>query len=172
MHHFVTQMCTNVHISVTKWCIVGYGTGALWDLCNRSVGPNGTNISEMEQTSVKWNKHQWNGTNISEILIKTHNFFFNENALKMSPADCQPFCPSLSGICISNDGCPLLVHRLSLFALEMLLIWGTLPDVYKKSRGITTFQVAIIYRKLISESEAHVKIKIFFPWIGIAIKIR
>ena len=27
----------NVHISVTKWCIVGYGTGALWDLCNRSV---------------------------------------------------------------------------------------------------------------------------------------
>ena len=22
----------NVHISVPKWCIVGYGTGALWDL--------------------------------------------------------------------------------------------------------------------------------------------
>ena len=31
MHHFVTEMCTCVHISVTKWCIVGYGTGALWD---------------------------------------------------------------------------------------------------------------------------------------------
>ena len=29
----------NVHIcySVTKWCIVGYSTGALWDLCNRSI---------------------------------------------------------------------------------------------------------------------------------------
>ena len=27
MHHFATQMCTHVHISVTKWCIVGY-------LCN------------------------------------------------------------------------------------------------------------------------------------------
>ena len=25
MHHFVTKMCTCVHISVTKWCIVGYG---------------------------------------------------------------------------------------------------------------------------------------------------
>ena len=37
MHHFVTEMCTQVHISVAKWCIVGYGTGALWDLCNRSV---------------------------------------------------------------------------------------------------------------------------------------
>ena len=32
MHHFVTEMCTHVHISVTKWCIVGYGIGALWDL--------------------------------------------------------------------------------------------------------------------------------------------
>ena len=38
MNHFVTEMCTHVHISVTKWCIVGYGTGALWDLCNRSIG--------------------------------------------------------------------------------------------------------------------------------------
>ena len=27
MHHFVTEMCT----FVTKWCIVGYGAGALWD---------------------------------------------------------------------------------------------------------------------------------------------
>ena len=32
MHHFLTEMCTHVHISVTKWCIVRYGTGALWDL--------------------------------------------------------------------------------------------------------------------------------------------
>ena len=36
MRHFVTEMCTHVHIYVTKECIVGYGTGALWDLCNRS----------------------------------------------------------------------------------------------------------------------------------------
>ena len=27
MHHFVTEMCTCVHISVTKWCIVGCLTG-------------------------------------------------------------------------------------------------------------------------------------------------
>ena len=32
MHHFVTEMCTHVHISVTKWCIVVYGTGALLDM--------------------------------------------------------------------------------------------------------------------------------------------
>ena len=32
MHHFVTEMCTCVHISVTKWCIVGYLSGALCNL--------------------------------------------------------------------------------------------------------------------------------------------
>ena len=30
-------MCTCVHISVTKWCIVGYWSGALWDLWNVSL---------------------------------------------------------------------------------------------------------------------------------------
>ena len=34
IHHFVTEMCTCVHISVTKWCIVGYLSNALWDLWN------------------------------------------------------------------------------------------------------------------------------------------
>ena len=23
MHHFVTEICTHVHISITNWCIVG-----------------------------------------------------------------------------------------------------------------------------------------------------
>ena len=32
MYHFVTEMYTLVHISVTKWSIVGYVTGALCDL--------------------------------------------------------------------------------------------------------------------------------------------
>ena len=31
MHHFVRGMCTCVHISVTKWCIVRYFCDALWD---------------------------------------------------------------------------------------------------------------------------------------------
>ena len=29
MHHFVTELYNHVHISVTEWCIVKYGTGAL-----------------------------------------------------------------------------------------------------------------------------------------------
>ena len=38
MHHFVTEMCTCVHISVTKWCIAGYLSNALWDLWDGSLG--------------------------------------------------------------------------------------------------------------------------------------
>ena len=30
VHHFATEMCTCVHISVTKWCIVGHLTNASW----------------------------------------------------------------------------------------------------------------------------------------------
>ena len=37
MHHFVTEMFTHVHISVTKCCIVGYGTDAFWDLWDGSI---------------------------------------------------------------------------------------------------------------------------------------
>ena len=38
MHYFVTEMCTCVHISVTKWCIVGYFSDVLWNLWNGSIG--------------------------------------------------------------------------------------------------------------------------------------
>ena len=37
MHHFVAEMCTCVHISVTKYCIVGYLCDALWDLWDGSI---------------------------------------------------------------------------------------------------------------------------------------
>ena len=45
MHHFVAEMCTCVHISVTKWCIVGYMFDALWDLWH------GSNVSISEKIS-------------------------------------------------------------------------------------------------------------------------
>ena len=32
IHHFVTEMCTCVHISDTKWRIVGNLFTAIWDL--------------------------------------------------------------------------------------------------------------------------------------------
>ena len=35
--HFVTEMCTCVHMSVIKWCTVGYFSNAWWDLGNGSM---------------------------------------------------------------------------------------------------------------------------------------
>ena len=37
MHHFGTEMCTCVHISVTKWCIGRYSSDSSWDLWDGSV---------------------------------------------------------------------------------------------------------------------------------------
>ena len=37
MQHFVTEMYTRAHISVTKCCIVGYLCNELWDLWDVSV---------------------------------------------------------------------------------------------------------------------------------------
>ena len=39
MRHFATEMCTHVRISVTEWCIVGYGTGASWYFWYMSISP-------------------------------------------------------------------------------------------------------------------------------------
>ena len=38
-HTILYQKCAyvHVHIPVTKWCIVGYGTIALWGVCYRST---------------------------------------------------------------------------------------------------------------------------------------
>ena len=44
MHHFVTEMCTHVHISVTKCCIVGYDTDAFWDLWNGSINRSAADV--------------------------------------------------------------------------------------------------------------------------------
>ena len=51
--HVLTE-CPTMHnfVTITKWCIVGYWIGALWDLCNKpiaielkTVGPNTANHS-------------------------------------------------------------------------------------------------------------------------------
>ena len=57
MHHFVTEMCTHVHVSVTKWCIGGYGTDILWDLHTRSKKWFGAMIS-----------HTWGPSSFSTLV--------------------------------------------------------------------------------------------------------
>ena len=44
VHHFVTEMCTRVYISVTKWCTVRYGTGAIWYLWVWSIDAAGSSL--------------------------------------------------------------------------------------------------------------------------------
>ena len=51
-HHFVTKMCTHVNISVTKCCIVGYGTDAFWYLRDGFI------ISYVGYT-ISTHKHTW-----------------------------------------------------------------------------------------------------------------
>ena len=52
MQHFVTEMCTCVHISVTKWCIVGYLSDAFWDLWNGSISDAVWNTTTRKSSSL------------------------------------------------------------------------------------------------------------------------
>ena len=64
MHHFVTEMCTCVHISVTKYCIVGYGTYALWDLGDGLLAYQACQLQRNGEVSDTW-------VTENKIIIKT-----------------------------------------------------------------------------------------------------
>ena len=88
MHHFVTEMCTCVHISVTKWCIVGYETGALWDLHNRSISNVKTQNAELWLWHSLWNCTQVNATELHwwEVNIGSGNgLVLSGNKLLLKP---------------------------------------------------------------------------------------
>ena len=74
MHHFVTEMCTCVHISVTKWCIVRYICMMHCGICKMvflyQTGPQQTR-NVMTKTLIR--QHVWGP------------FHFNENAKLISP---------------------------------------------------------------------------------------
>ena len=56
MHHFVTEICTCVHISVAKWCIVGNLSNALWYSWDGSIvgGPGGPFTSFFAAIQIWW----------------------------------------------------------------------------------------------------------------------
>ena len=80
MHHFVSEMCTCVHISVTKWCIVGYLSDALWDLWDGCVGRFKFKFGRKLQPSVL---QHW------EILDNTNTFLFKKKKKKKLKLICQ-----------------------------------------------------------------------------------
>ena len=65
MHYFVTEMSTKVHISVTKWCIVRYGTGALWYLeiglmlTHLYLDEEGSDLADDMFNSLSLNEDRW-----------------------------------------------------------------------------------------------------------------
>ena len=57
MHHFVTEMCTCVHISVTKWCFVGYLPDAFWVLCDGFIRQQFSRINALTPLQCRdWDK--------------------------------------------------------------------------------------------------------------------
>ena len=98
----IKQISHNVpfflHISVTKWDIVGYGTGAMWDLwdvytlrlchwggwciyapVNRVIIGSGNGLLPDQHQAITWTNDDLmstrpSGTNFSAILIKTQQF--------------------------------------------------------------------------------------------------
>ena len=59
MLHLVTELCPHVHISVSKCCIVGYGTNALWDLSEGSIDSYSI-LVKISKWNVMWtDKHYY-----------------------------------------------------------------------------------------------------------------
>ena len=81
MHHFVTEMCTCVHISVTKLCIVVYLSNALWDLWNWFINvtlllmhPSCISFQNFVMLhKIKLNIHSYKGSTVfyTMMIIKT-----------------------------------------------------------------------------------------------------
>ena len=87
MHHFVTENCTHVHISVTKWHIVGYLPDALWDLWDASVENKKKQTMVGKDVDTRWNQRsrerkcqraltQWGRDKMAPILQTTFSNAF------------------------------------------------------------------------------------------------
>ena len=68
-HHFVTEMCTHVHISVTKWCIVGCLWNALWDNCEIGLKrPTMEVVTRFSPNNKLFDRRSW------ALTVCMHNF--------------------------------------------------------------------------------------------------
>ena len=79
-HHFVTEMCTPVHISVTIWWIMGYLSNALWDLWDEYYKSHASDKSYRNFVSfLAATKHlyEWFSPSVclSVCLSARHTFF-------------------------------------------------------------------------------------------------
>ena len=97
MCHFVTEMCIYVHISVTKWCIVGYLSGALWDFWSET----GLFCMKFRAWSHYWSiiysqiMCHWRGPRWPCIYNIFHIYIY-ESVNKIINGSCDGFSPVLS----------------------------------------------------------------------------
>ena len=97
MHLMHIPQCTiqnrNVHISVLKWCIVGYRFGALWNLWNSSIRNSGTVIDEISNRISQFHDCWYscplrrNTNNAYDIDWMKYACFFLPRKWISSPAD-------------------------------------------------------------------------------------
>ena len=95
MHHFVTEMCTCVHISFTNWCIVGYGTVASWDL-----------IQYIEITYLQY--HFISNTEHKYIILQKFNCTRNCNLSNILCGEWQHLCKMKYPVSAKYIKCTLL----------------------------------------------------------------
>ena len=69
MYHYVTEMCTYVHIFVTNWCIVGYFSDALCDLWDDSLVIDTAEYPPCNTIHRLQGHHFWPVMDIDEIII-------------------------------------------------------------------------------------------------------
>ena len=78
--HFVTEMCTHVLISVTKWFIVGDESGALRNLWDWSLGFHISNTQPLQTKNACLCVYFIVVQNMTNIVPQLTSFIFNNEA--------------------------------------------------------------------------------------------
>ena len=77
IYHNASFCNRNVHNSVTKWCIVGCDTGALWDLCNKSIAIH----SQCSTTGYGLiGLNQWDFRDSNCVILSSTGWAYTQNA--------------------------------------------------------------------------------------------
>ena len=102
MHHFVTEMCTCVHISATKRCIVEYMVhygiseiGLLeWNLMYFDISSHGCHLNHWEYCDYQWTSSLEFDLSIVPIIPKCYLRWNSYMIYKTAPCRWSNFCQS------------------------------------------------------------------------------
>ena len=132
MHKTNNPQCTIFqHISVTKWCIVGYGFGALWDLCNDYwLTKNLYLVNKSEFLGIKrsWIEETYTIDMETWFLFTANiNAFFNNSGTRLAQrAETGLFDPVIFTVSLSSIQCDHVGWPFSTKLKNVALILNTL----------------------------------------------